>query len=174
VYDIDDWSEEVRMKYWLPIFAVAAFSLAGAVYAHGDESHPKKTAGSAKVEQKPFGTAGDARVVARTVRFAMSDAMRFEPSTIAVKQGETVRFIIKNDGKLMHEMVLGTMQDLKEHADLMKQFPDMEHEEPYMAHVAPGKAEEIVWRFNRAGEFHFACLIAGHFEAGMMGKVSVQ
>src|SRR5688572_20268697 len=103
----------------------------------------------------------------------MSDKMRFDPSYITVKQGETIRFTVKNNGKLMHEMVFGTPQELKEHADLMKKFPDMEHDEPYMTHVAPGKTEEIIWQFTKTGEFDFACLIAGHFDAGMVGKVKV-
>jgi uncharacterized cupredoxin-like copper-binding protein len=93
---------------------------------------------------------------------------------IVVKRGETVRFIVRNDGKLMHEMVIGTMKDLKDHAELMRKHPGMEHDEPYMAHVAPGKQGEIVWQFARAGEFHYACLVPGHMEAGMIAKITVE
>jgi uncharacterized cupredoxin-like copper-binding protein len=70
-------------------------------------------------------------------------------------------------------MVLGTMDQLKQHAEVMKKHPEMEHEEPYMAHVAPGKTETIVWQFTRAGEFHYGCLVPGHFEAGMVGSIRV-
>jgi uncharacterized cupredoxin-like copper-binding protein len=80
---------------------------------------------------------------------------------------------VSNSGKLMHEMVIGTMKELREHAELMRKFPGMEHDEPYMAHVAPGQDETIVWQFTKAGEFHYACLIPGHLEAGMIGKVEV-
>ena len=73
----------------------------------------------------------------------------------------------------MHEFVLGTMKELKEHADMMKKHPGMEHDEPYMAHVAPGKTETITWQFTKPGTFNFGCLIAGHFEAGMIGKLTV-
>jgi uncharacterized cupredoxin-like copper-binding protein len=73
----------------------------------------------------------------------------------------------------MHEMVLGTMQDLKEHAEMMKKHPGMEHDEPHMAHVAPGKTETIVWQFTRPGQFHYGCLVAGHFDAGMVGRLTV-
>lgn len=100
--------------------------------------------------------------------------MRFSPAVLNVKLGETIRFRLKNTGKTMHEMVIGTLPDLKEHAEVMKKFPDMEHEEPYMAHVKPGATEEIVWQFNRPGEFTYACLIPGHFEAGMIGKAIVK
>jgi uncharacterized cupredoxin-like copper-binding protein len=81
--------------------------------------------------------------------------------------------VIKNSGKIMHEMVLGTKKDLDEHAALMMKFPGMEHEEPYMAHVGPGKTGEIIWTFNKPGTFDYACLIAGHYQAGMVGKVTV-
>jgi len=84
-----------------------------------------------------------------------------------------VRFRVKNHGKAMHEFVIGTKAENAKHAELMIKFPNMEHDEPYMAHVAPGKTGEIVWTFNRAGTFEFACLIAGHYAAGMVGTIHV-
>ena len=94
-------------------------------------------------------------------------------SQVKVKRGETIRFKVRNHGKLMHEMVLGTPEALKEHAELMRKFPDMEHEAPNMAHVPPGATEYIVWKFTRPGEYSFGCLVAGHFEAGMVGRIAV-
>ena len=139
--------------------------------AHGD-AHAGKSV-RARKEQKPWGIAGDAKAVRRTIDVRMTDAMRFVPDSLVIKQGETVRLIIRNEGKMLHELVIGTKQELDEHAALMVKFPNMEHDEPYMAHVSPGKAGQIVWNFNRAGEFKFACLIAGHYQAGMVGKISV-
>jgi uncharacterized cupredoxin-like copper-binding protein len=107
------------------------------------------------------------------VTFTMTDNMRFNPDKLEVKQGETIRFVIKNGGQVMHEMVIGTKKDLDEHAALMMKFPTMEHEEPYMAHVGPGKTGEIIWTFNKPGTFDYACLIAGHYQAGMVGKLTV-
>lgn len=141
-------------------------------FAHGDEAHAKK-AGPVKKEQKEWGIAGDAKAVTRTIAVGMTDNMRFTPDKIDVKQGETIRFVIKNSGKLMHEMVIGNKKDLDEHAALMVKFPTMEHEEPYMVHVAPGKSGDIIWTFNKPGSFDFACLIAGHYQAGMVGKINV-
>lgn len=141
--------------------------------AHGGENHAKKPFDPSKAEQKEFGIAGDPKAATKIIKLSMDDAMRFMPNTITVKQGETVKFVVANNGKVMHELVIGTMKELKEHAELMKKFPDMEHEEPYMAHVKPGKTEEIVWHFNKPGKFDFGCLIAGHFEAGMVGKIKV-
>jgi uncharacterized cupredoxin-like copper-binding protein len=140
--------------------------------AHGDEKHPKK-AGPVKKEQKDWGIAGDAKAAKRTIDVRMLDTMRFTPDRIEVKSGETVRFNVRNDGKMLHEFVIGTKKENEAHAALMVKFPNMEHEEPYMAHVPPGKSTQLVWNFNRPGEFEFACLIAGHYQAGMVGKLVV-
>lgn len=143
------------------------------VFAHGEENHAKKT-GPVVKEQKAWGIAGDAKAVKRTIAIAMGDNMRFTPARIEVNQGDTVRLTLTNTGQVMHELVIGTQQELAEHAALMKRFPNMEHEEPYMAHVAPGKTGDIIWTFNRPGDFDFACLLPGHFEAGMVGKILVR
>ena len=79
-----------------------------------------------------------------------------------------------NAGQVLHELVIGTDKELQEHAELMKKHPNMEHDEPYMAHVPPGQRGDIVWTFNRPGDFEFACLIAGHYEAGMVGGIAVR
>jgi uncharacterized cupredoxin-like copper-binding protein len=104
----------------------------------------------------------------------MTDRIRFAPDLIDIKLGETVRVDIRNGGRMLHEMVISTARDLDEHATLMLKFPDMEHDEPYMAHVAAGRRGSIVWTFNRPGEFEFACLIAGHYQAGMKGRILVK
>lgn len=153
---------------------VATSFAAGAAMAHGDKPHAATRIDYSKAEQKSFGVAADPSKAKRTIRVGMSDEMRFTPAAVTVKQGETVRFVVHNGGKVLHEMVLGTMDDLKEHAELMRKFPGMEHDEPHMAHVDPGKSGEIGWRFTRAGTYYFGCLIPGHFEAGMIGKVVVE
>jgi uncharacterized cupredoxin-like copper-binding protein len=156
------------------LIAAALLALSTGTYAHGDEDHSKKmTATAVRKEQKPWGIAGDAKAVKRTIQIQMTDNMRFTPDRIEVKEGETVKIVMKNSGKLMHELVIGTKKELDEHAALMAKFPTMEHDEPYMAHVGPGKTGEIVWNFNRAGDYEFACLIAGHYQGGMVGKIKV-
>ena len=154
-----------------PLLA-AALATSGLALAHTDKPHDKK-AGPVKKEQKDWGIAGNAKAGMRTVEFRMTDNMRFTPDKVEVKQGETVKLIIKNSGAVMHEFVLGTKKELEEHAALMLKFPNMEHDEPYMAHVPAGKTAEIIWTFNRPGNFDFACLIAGHYQAGMVGKITV-
>lgn len=141
---------------------------------HGSHDAPgAHGAASAAAEQKPWGVAGTAAQVDRTIEIGMDDRMRFTPERIEVKQGETIRFVHRNDGKVMHEFVLGTRETLDKHAEMMMQHPGMAHGEAYMAHVAPGEQGEMIWTFNRAGEFDFACLIVGHYQAGMRGSVRV-
>lgn len=161
------------MKCSAFVVAVALSVLSTAVFAHGETVHSRKFSPAQLAEEKPFGKAGDPKKITRTITFRMSDEMRFDPSHITVKRGETIRFIARNNGKLMHEMVFGTVQELKEHADQMKKFPGMEHDQPDMTHVRSGGQGEIVWNFNRPGTFQFACLIPGHFEAGMVGTIVV-
>jgi len=162
------------MKNIIFSLAVTSFAFAPSfALAHGDAAHGTDKAAAVRKEQKPWGIAGDAKSVTRTVTLAMDDTMRFTPDKLAFKQGETVRFVIRNQGKLLHELVIGTKPELDAHAAMMVKFPGMEHDEPYMAHVPAGKSGELVWTFNRAGEFDFACLIAGHYQAGMAGKISV-
>ncbi len=157
---------------WL-ILALAAGS--GPAMAHGENDPGRDKAGDAalKQEQTAWGIAGAAKDVKRTIRIRMDDRMRFSPSRIRVREGDTVKFVIENRGQLLHEMVIGTKQVLDEHAQLMMKFPNMEHDEPHMAHVNAGKSGAILWTFNRPGDFDFACLIAGHYQAGMRGSIKV-
>ena len=154
------------------IAACALINWATGTFAHENTSHKAKTATVVK-EQKDWGIAGDAKAVKKTITLTMADNMRFSPDKFEVKQGDTVRFVVKNQGKQLHEMVIGTKKELDAHAAQMVKFPKMEHDEPYMAHVSVGKSQDLIWTFNRAGDFEFACLIAGHYQAGMAGKITV-
>jgi uncharacterized cupredoxin-like copper-binding protein len=155
-------------------FAVLAGAMiAGTAWAHGDGRSASKAHTTISADEHAFGREGDPKKASRTVRIEMSDKMRFTPDRLSVKRGETVKFVVKNNGKAMHEMVIGTMKELKEHATAMKKHPAMEHEEPYMTHVAPGKTMAMVWQFTKEGTFYFGCLVPGHFEAGMIGRVEV-
>jgi uncharacterized cupredoxin-like copper-binding protein len=162
------------MKATKVMLATLAFAVSTAAFGHGEKAHAPKVNKAISTEERAFGREGDPRKATRTIKVDMNDKMRFSPDVLVIKRGEVVRFEVKNSGKVMHEMVLGTMQDLKEHAELMRKHPGMEHDEPYMAHVAPGKTEKIVWHFTKPGEFHYGCLIPGHFEAGMIGKLVVR
>lgn len=152
--------------------ALAAMMAGSAALAHTG-GHGGPPAESAAVE-RAFGQPARPAEATRTVKVDMADTMRFTPSELTVTRGEAVRFVATNRGKVMHEMVLGTMDDLREHAEMMRKHPGMEHDEPHMLHVDPGKAGTMAWRFTRAGEFFYGCLAPGHFEAGMVGRITVK
>jgi len=159
------------MKKLIAIAVLTA--LPASAFAHGEKPHAVGRVDYSKAEETAFGRAADPKKAKRTVRVEMNDQMRFIPAELTVRQGEIVRFLPVNKGQVMHEMVLGTMEELRKHAELMKKHPGMEHDEPHMAHVAPGKSGEMGWQFTKAGEFFYGCLIPGHFDAGMIGKVKV-
>lgn len=121
-----------------------------------------------------IGQPGKAEKVSRTITITMLDSMRYSPAHVAVNKGETVRFIVKNAGNMKHELVLGTEKELQEHYEVMKKNPEMEHEDDNMVTVQPGETGEIIWHFTRAGTIGFACLLPGHYDAGMKGSVRVK
>ncbi|HEY5634899.1 MAG TPA: cupredoxin family protein [Burkholderiaceae bacterium] len=155
--------------------ALIAAALPDASHAHGDP-HAKDSAGRSTEfvpTENAVGRSLPPSKAYRAINVGMSDDMRFSPAEIRVREGEKVRLVIRNSGKVLHELVLGTREELDKHAEMMRKFPAMEHEEPHMAHVKPGKTGEIHWQFTNPGEYLFGCLIPGHFEAGMIGKLVV-
>lgn len=158
------------MRLLLISLGIAATSFA---FAHGENAHKPPKFNYDEAEQTAFGIAADPAKADRTIQVEMLDTMRFEPAHITVRRGQVVRFVAENEGQILHEMVLGTKPDLEKHAALMRKFPGMEHDEPHMVHVKPGQTGEIGWKFTRTGTFYFACLLPGHYEAGMIGKVEV-
>lgn len=158
------------------VAAAMGLSLAQPLFAHGDEEPNKHDAHAAQHDDHAaaLGKPGDPTQVSRTIEVVMTDNMRFNPARITVKRGETIKFVVKNAGQVKHEMVLGSMKELKEHAAMMRKMPEMEHADPNQVTVDPGKTGEMVWQFTKTGTFDFACLQPGHFEAGMAGKVAVK
>ena len=149
------------------LIAMVALAASGAAFASGSHT------GGHDGDETAIGKPGVAAKASRTITIEMSDKMRFTPSDLAVKKGETVRFIVKNTGQVKHELSLGTQEELLEHLEQMKKFPDMEHDEPSKVTLQPGKQGEIVWQFTKAGAVNFACLMPGHYEAGMKGAIKV-
>ena len=154
----------------LVLSAIAALAMSGAALAgpggHG-HSHADTT----------YGEPGDPKKPARIVQIAMTESegkMVFIPDKVEVRRGEQIRFQLRNNGELDHELVLATLEENLKHAVEMQKNPDMEHDDPNAKRLAPKKTGEIVWAFTKAGEFDFSCLIPGHREAGMTGKIIVK
>ena len=152
---------------------VMSLAFTAGAQGHADENHGKRKNRFAGGHAADLGTPGDPNNVTRSVEVEMTDAMRFRPDSIDVKRGETIRFIVRNTGMLRHEMVLGTIEEMREHAERMRKSPGMKHADPNQVSVEPGRTGELIWRFTRDGTFDFACLEPGHFEAGMIGKIVV-
>lgn len=153
--------------------------LTGVAVAFASPGHKASTGHQAGHghDERAYGEPGDPRKPARIVQVTMREAdgrMLFVPDRIAIRRGEQIRFVLRNDGALDHEIVLATLAENLEHARLMAKNPDMEHDDPNARRLGPKKTGEIVWKFTKAGEFDFSCLIPGHREAGMFGTIIVQ
>ncbi len=116
-----------------------------------------------------------ALVVSRSIEVRMDDQMRFTPSEIEVRAGETIRFVVHNTGRTAHEMVLGSDAEIREHAQAMQQGQNHhdDHGSGAAITVAAGHKGELVVKFDQAATLQMACLIPGHYEAGMRGTVKV-
>ena len=172
-----------------PALAVSASALAAGQHSsdhaqptqHGQQmqhmQHGEHASGGADdhhARGEVNGRPGDPAKVSRVIDMTMDDTMRFTPDRITVKAGETVRFFLKNTGQVPHEFVIGSMDELREHAEMMRRMPEMKHEEPNSITLEPRQVGGVVWQFDRPGAVDFACLVPGHFEAGMVGKVQVE
>lgn len=123
------------------------------------------------------GEPGQKSKVTQTIRVSMKETddgrMIFTPASFKVRKDQTIRFAVKNDGEIDHEFVLDQEDKVMEHKALMEKFPEMEHDDPNAIRLAPGESGEIVWKFTNDGVFKVACLVPGHFDAGMHGDVTV-
>lgn len=129
----------------------------GVTYSAGEPGDPKKPA----------------QVIVVTMREG-DGKMMFFPERLEVRKGEQVRFLLRNNGLLDHEFVVATTEENLKHAEEMRKNPDMEHDDPNAKRIASKKASELVWKFAKAGQFEFGCLIPGHREAGMTGIIVVK
>ena len=159
----------------LLLFFVAAFAVTTkpAVGGPGAPGH------SHDQESFSAGEPGDPKKPAQVILIIMREnaadgKMLFIPDRIEVRKGEQVRFILRNNGLIDHEFVLATPEENRKHGEDMKKYPDMEHDDPNAKRLKPKQTSEIVWKFTKAGEFEFGCLIPGHTESGMVGKIIVK
>ena len=162
----------------------------------GPGGHMMSKAGHDGGHANAAGEPGKASEVTRSLEIDMTDN-RYSAEEFTVKAGETIRFIIRNKGQLVHEFNIGTPDMHKSHQKEMMMMVDhgvleadkinhdrmkmdmgngktMEHNDPNSALLEPGKSQEIVWKFSKAGTFEFACNVPGHYDAGMVGEVQVK
>lgn len=140
-------------------------------------SAPSFAAPGHSSEQRAYGEPGDPRKPARVVQVTMRETdgkMLFLPDLVQVRKGEQIKFVLRNNGEIDHELVIGTLEENLKHGEQMRKNPDMEHADANAKRLAPKKTGEVLWSFSEAGEFDFSCLIPGHREAGMTGKIIVK
>ncbi len=118
------------------------------------------------------GRPGEASKISRTIKLTQVDNM-FLPAEISVSEGETIRFVIKNGGSKKHEMIIGSMADLKKIANLRRKFPEQNHAEAHLIQLEPGEQKELIWQFPKVGVVDFACPLPGHFKK-MRGTITVE
>lgn len=153
----------------LSLAAAAALTVAlagAAAFGHSPAMH----------EHADFGEPGNPKKPARVVPIVMreeGDRLLFVPDRVEVRQSEQIRFVLTNEGLFNHEFILGTQNEIEEHAKEMKAHPGMEHNDAHSRTVGMFDSDELVWRFTKRGRFLFACLIPGHLERGMVGTVIV-
>lgn len=150
------------------LFVTGAIAWAGP----GQKGHSHSHA-----DQTEYGEPGDKTKPSRTIIVQMNEAgtkMIFVPDILSIRRGEQIKFVLRNLGAIEHEFVLGTREELDAHAEEMRKNPDMEHDDPQSKRLKAKQNGEIYWKFTKAGEFEFACLIPGHRELGMHGKIFVK
>jgi uncharacterized cupredoxin-like copper-binding protein len=145
------------------IALIALFALPWPANSHDKHGHATYAAGEPGNPKEP----------SRTIQVEMNE-MAYTPSTIEVKRGEQIRFVIRNTGNEEHEFLLATTEENLKHAEDMQKHPHMEHDDPNAVRLKPAKSTEIIWKFTRPGTFEYSCLIPGHRDGGMIGKVTVK
>jgi uncharacterized cupredoxin-like copper-binding protein len=156
----------------LTMMIAVLLSCAPPAFAAGDH-----TGGHGHHDMMAIGKSALAKDATRTIDIIMRETadgqMLFEPASLDVREGETVRLKFHNAGETDHEFVMDTTDAVIEHKARMEASPGMQHDDPNAIRLAPGATGEIVWTFANAGEFIFACLIPGHYESGMHGLLRV-
>lgn len=161
----------IRNKAFVAKVLVAALICLGVV------ARPVPVYANVEAEVFSAGEPGDPQQSARLVDVTIRDAggeLVFDPDLVKVKLGEQIQFVVTNAGQLEHEFFIGSSDEISEHEDMMKKMPGMERNDANLTSLKPGETKELTWHFTKPGNFEYACLLPGHLEAGMLGKVVVE
>ena len=163
----------------LPLTAIAG----GGHHGHGDMHDDKNEMKSMMTEshghdenahKSGVGQAGDEAAITKTVQVSLLDTMRFEFSPkLSLEQGDVVKFVVTNNGKIKHEFSIGSESEQLEHRSMMRSMPNMTHQDANTVTVDPGQTMTLIWQFNGTEDPIFACNIPGHAEAGMVKRVKL-
>lgn len=164
--------ENMNMKLILAA-TIALTMLSGVSIAGGEHKHSHKKNDNETMSS--VGSPADPAKATKTIRVVTKDSMRYEFSEpFAPKAGEVIKFIVFNEGKINHEFSVGDAKEQKAHLEMMRNMPNMVHEDGNSITVKPGETRELTWRFSGTNEVVIACNIPGHFEAGMFEKANIK
>ncbi len=110
----------------------------------------------------------------RIINISASDLMKFSKEKIVVSEGEKIKFVVSNDGKINHEFTIGTIDEINSHHKEMMNMPNMIHNSPNSITISPNSKKELFWSFKKVENIRIACLINGHYQAGMFLDVIVK
>ena len=171
------WEVNMDKKVFMSLLLVAGLTFASCAQRSGKPTTGPSPDGRGMDmdEMFAFGEPADAEEADRQIEVDTLDSFRFEPDAVDVEHGETITFVVTNKGEVDHEFVLGDEAFQEHHAAEMAEGEmDMEHmAEPNTLVVEPGQTEELTWSFSEQGEVLYGCHEPGHYEAGMVGKITV-
>ena len=143
---------------------------------------------------KMIGEKGKQNEVTREIVVKMYDNY-YEPDSFKVNKNETIKFIVENMGELVHEYNIATKEMHIKHQPEMQKMVEMEilladtidkekmkemaKKDHTMAHkhansllLEPKEKGEIIWKFSSSAKLEIACNVPGHYEAGMVAKIT--
>ena len=108
----------------------------------------------------------------KTVTLAMSE-FQFQPTEITANVGQPITLVLKNNGTTLHDFVSeDAMVEVMEEHGAMHDMAGMET--AMHAAVEAGQESTLKFEPTQAWTYTFYCTVAGHKEAGMVGKLIVK
>lgn len=161
------------MKKFIIIGLFAMSSVAIASGSHNGDHHGSGHGGGHTASG--VGMPAKAERAAKTINVELLDTMRFKFSEeVKIKNGDIVKFVVTNKGRLPHEFSIGNKQEQDAHRQMMRNMPNMHHKDGNAVSLKPGETKELTWQFTGSDDIVFACNIPGHYEAGMHSKAMIQ
>jgi uncharacterized cupredoxin-like copper-binding protein len=113
----------------------------------------------------------------RTIEVVALDELSFDPGTVKVEAGETIRFIVTNAGSAVHDFYVGTEDEQMAHeAEMGDTGMGMDHgadPEADALTLEAGETDGLTVTFDEPGTVLFACHQPGHYDGGMIGTINV-
>ena len=117
------------------------------------------------------GSKGDAPP-GRTIDVTMRD-IHYDPKAVEVKAGETVKFVFRNEGSIVHDAFIGDEAAQEEHEKEMRKGEEDHGDDDHAVTVEPGSTGSLTYTFEKPATLVIGCHQAGHYSAGMRVNVTI-